>query len=274
MNDPINRIDPTGFADTDAVSGASPPMYESVVYGHAPGGGSDDSSTVIGGLSGVTDVVGPSPAGLSSRPDSREHSSPNHATPAAPSVGVLSGRNDDGLLGQGLIAEKVLLPQYNPGLRAFELFDRLDRQNTGRLKNATPMSQLARISLRTPTDREVLTMGLVATAVVVLVLTDGAAAGALASSKWAGLGAYFMALHHVFPQQFIEEFAEIGINAHEYTIPIETELHNLIHAANYNPLWSQFLAANRGNLTPQMAWRFANMLLSQWNLQGMPHVHY
>ncbi|MGE3311447.1 MAG: DUF2380 domain-containing protein [Limisphaerales bacterium] len=82
--------------------------------------------------------------------------------------------------------------------------------------------------------------------------------------------------HHVFPQQYREEFAEQGIDVDRYTIDVDRDNHQgVIHAAdefgNRNPDWTDYYAQAREN--PDSATRESMIEHAQQMMddQGLSH---
>jgi RHS repeat-associated protein len=78
--------------------------------------------------------------------------------------------------------------------------------------------------------------------------------------------------HHIFPQQFIDEFREIfegsAHRLHDYTIPISRELHSLVHGGgwDWNADWDDFLHANDALPDLEQTLEFAGTMMEEYGL--------
>jgi RHS repeat-associated protein len=82
--------------------------------------------------------------------------------------------------------------------------------------------------------------------------------------------------HHIFPQEFREEFERMGIDdIDQYTIPLNPEVHRIIHSGGwyggkyydmYNDEWGMWI--NEGERTAEEAGEFAADLLNQLGIAG------
>jgi hypothetical protein len=83
------------------------------------------------------------------------------------------------------------------------------------------------------------------------------------------------AFHHIFPQEFRDEFERMGIDIDQYTIPLDPEIHRIIHSGGwyngvyhdmYNDEWGMWI--NEGGETAEEAGKFAAEILSRLGLIG------
>jgi hypothetical protein len=81
------------------------------------------------------------------------------------------------------------------------------------------------------------------------------------------------AQHHIFPQQFEEEFNEIGIPIHEYTIDLPVDLHQQIHKDGWNPAWDDFLHEEEFLPSAEEVLQFATILMYEYGIQGYGDLH-
>jgi hypothetical protein len=90
--------------------------------------------------------------------------------------------------------------------------------------------------------------------------------------------------HHIFPQEFRDEFERMGIDIDQFTIELPKGLHHLLHfyegtaweAAPFNDEWGMWF--NEGQKTAEDAYQFAAELLNELNLAGpeypvVPYPH-
>jgi hypothetical protein len=53
--------------------------------------------------------------------------------------------------------------------------------------------------------------------------------------------------HHWFPQQFEDEFDDLGIDVHQYTTLLPPELNQLLHQEGSNDAWDKWLGEAQEN---------------------------
>jgi hypothetical protein len=69
--------------------------------------------------------------------------------------------------------------------------------------------------------------------------------------------------HHVFPQQFRQEFGKLGIDIDRYTLQMPQGVHSEIHSMGWNADWEEFLA---GGPTAAEAYDFAANMMHEYDL--------
>ena len=79
--------------------------------------------------------------------------------------------------------------------------------------------------------------------------------------------------HHIFPQEFKVWFDSKGIDIHQWTMLIETDLHKSIHrgpsGGPWNAAWRQFIRGPRGkDATQEEIWRHAWQLCVRFGLMA------
>jgi uncharacterized lipoprotein (TIGR02269 family) len=79
--------------------------------------------------------------------------------------------------------------------------------------------------------------------------------------------------HHIFPQAFKEWFESKGIDIHQWTMFIETDLHKSIHRGKnggpWNEAWRQFIRGQRGKeATKEEIWKYAGELCVRFGLMA------
>jgi hypothetical protein len=86
--------------------------------------------------------------------------------------------------------------------------------------------------------------------------------------------------HHVFPQaaDLAERFSRQGINIHDYTLELETDLHRAIPAGGprggaWNQAWRDFFEANE-DAQAEDIYRHAGKLIYDFGIDGRPLVPY
>lgn len=94
--------------------------------------------------------------------------------------------------------------------------------------------------------------------------------------------------HHLFPQQFKNQFEKIGIKIDELTVELTERLHLqgihgkggfvgpgdiVIPAEKWNVLWSDFFK-NNPNPSSKEIYQFAGQLMDAFGLSGLPIVPY
>ncbi|OJT25632.1 hypothetical protein BO221_07125 [Archangium sp. Cb G35] len=84
--------------------------------------------------------------------------------------------------------------------------------------------------------------------------------------------------HHIFPQEFKKWFDRRGINIHQWTMFIETELHQRIHCGErggpWNAAWRQFKLANETTATKEEIWQHAWELCVRFGLMAPLQPYY
>ncbi len=74
--------------------------------------------------------------------------------------------------------------------------------------------------------------------------------------------------HHLFPQQFEDEFDDLGIDVHQYTVLLPPELHQLLHQEGWNHAWDRWLGeAQENGYSADDAVDFLYQLLTPYSKQ-------
>jgi uncharacterized lipoprotein (TIGR02269 family) len=88
--------------------------------------------------------------------------------------------------------------------------------------------------------------------------------------------------HHIFPQEFKVWFKRQGIDIHQWTMLIETDLHKRIHRGEsggpWNAAWRQFIRERRGGkqqqVTQEEIWKHAWELCVRFGLMAPLRPYY
>jgi RHS repeat-associated protein len=86
-------------------------------------------------------------------------------------------------------------------------------------------------------------------------------------------------LHHVFPQEFANEFSEIfdgtGISPDDFTLPLPKGVHVEVHSLGWNEEWGDFLNGRGGLPTPRQTWDFMQRMVYKYGIERYgPFVPY